>query len=395
MAARRVVIIGGGIAGTTVAEGLASKKDLFEVTLIEREMHPLYSRVLLPHYLRGQIPRERVFLKQEAWYGQKGIEWLRGVEVLQVDDKNKHVAINDGRELPYDILVIAGGGDVRLQAQDLPGICYLRGIDDADTILSTVARSRAESWGENAVVIGSGFIAAEFINFFHNVAVYPVHVCMRGKGFWSNTLGEEMQEILLAHTKAEGVEVHTLAGNIEVEGTDHVQAIAYEGGRIEDVGIVGTGIGIVPELDALAQTDIERGAQGVFANEQLKTNVSDVYAIGDIAHFYDIRMKRMATFGNWQNAVMQARHVVKMIEGSEEPFDLVSSYATNLLGLELTFIGDTSREHAQEFRVVHEDAATIELFEKEGRTVGAVIAGAPKSRMQITQAIKNNIQYGA
>jgi nitrite reductase (NADH) large subunit len=395
MAARRVIIIGGGIAGTTVAEGLASKKELFEVTLIERETHPLYSRVLLPHYLRGQIPRERVFLKQEAWYGQKGIEWLRGVEVLEVDDKNKHVVITDGRELPYDILVIAGGGDVRLQAQDLPGICYLRGIDDADTLLATVARSRAESWGEQAVVIGSGFIAVEFINFFHNVAVFPVHVCMRGKGFWSGILGEELQEVLLAHAQAEGVEVHTSAGNIEVEGKDFVQAVTYEGGRIESVGIVGTGIGIVPELDALAQTDIERGAEGVYANEQLRTNVPDVYAIGDIAHYEDIHMKRKATVGNWQNAIMQARHVVKMIEGSEEPFDLVTSYATNLLGLELTFIGDTSREHAQEFRVLHEEMATIELFERDGKTVGAVIAGSPKSRMQITQAIKNNIQYGA
>ena len=64
----RHIIIGGGVAGTTAAEELRKIDRTGEITLVSEEHEPLYSRVLLPHYLKGKIPRERVFLKKEAWY---------------------------------------------------------------------------------------------------------------------------------------------------------------------------------------------------------------------------------------------------------------------------------------------------------------------------------------
>lgn len=391
--AKRVVIIGGGISGTTLAETLAPLKEQFEVTLIEREVHPLYSRVLLPHYLRGQIPREKVFLKQENWYEAKGIDWMRGVEVLAVNTQNKYVETSEGREIPYDILVIAGGGDVRLRPEDLKGICYLRGIDDADHILATTAQARAEGWGNRAAVIGSSFIGVEFLNYVKEVVGLETHVFLRNSGFWPHLLHDAMAKHVMDHVRSKGAFVYPNS-NPQLGGLEHVERVQFEGGVIEDIALVGAGIGIMPEIECLTDTEIERGDGGVYANAYLETSVEDVYTLGDIAHYEDVHIGRRVTIGNWQNALMQARYLAKRLQGAEEPFDLVTSYTTKILGLEMTFIGDTVLKEAEEVRVFEEQGALTQVFERGGKTVGAIIAGSAKTRAAITESIKQHTRYG-
>lgn len=393
MEKKRVVIIGGGIAGTTVAEQLP--KEEFEITLIEREMHPLYSRVLLPHYLRGQILRERVFLKKEEWYQEKGIDWMRGVQVELVDEKNKFVQTSEGREIPYDILVIAGGGEVRLTDADLPEICYLRGIDDAETILAQTAKVKVEQKPPKAFVAGSSFIAFEFVNYFHVVAGFETHIAMRSHGFWPKFLHEDMQDHIMTHASNEGIHIYTEEPEFEIQGGQSVESVKLKSKTIEEVSIAGIGIGIIPELNILGGTDIELSNAGVHVNEFLETSTEDIYAIGDIAHYKDIHTGRMQTVGNWQNAIMQARYLVNRLKGEGGAFDLITSYATAILGLEITFIGDTLLDEADEVRIIGQDDAKTQLFERGGITVGAVIAGKASERTKITNAIKNGELYAA
>ena len=87
----KYLIIGGGVAGTTCAEELRKRDSQAEITILSEEHHPLYSRVLLPHYIKGKIPRERVFLKRDTWYGEQNIEWMPGVSAQHLDPKNKFV----------------------------------------------------------------------------------------------------------------------------------------------------------------------------------------------------------------------------------------------------------------------------------------------------------------
>ena len=82
-----IVIIGGGIAGTTAAEEIRKANKDARITIIEQEFHPLYSRVLLPHYIKGKVPRERVFLKKPEWYAENNIELMGGVIAQSIDDK--------------------------------------------------------------------------------------------------------------------------------------------------------------------------------------------------------------------------------------------------------------------------------------------------------------------
>ena len=71
---RRYVILGNGIAGQTCAEELRTLDADCKITIVAAEPHPLYNRVALPRYLRGQLRREKVFMRTVEDYAAKGID---------------------------------------------------------------------------------------------------------------------------------------------------------------------------------------------------------------------------------------------------------------------------------------------------------------------------------
>jgi len=390
--ARRYVIIGGGIAGTTAAEELRKLDTQAHITIIEQEFHPLYSRVLLPHYIKGKVPRERVFLKKPEWYGEKNIELMSGVIAQAIDTTNRFVTTSDGREIPYDALLITTGGELRTIDETHRGVCYLRGVDDADQILQTIKEVKAVTKNPRALVYGGGFIALEFINIFKHFDL-PTTVLKRGDGFWSRTLGAHSKHVLAQHALAGGVALEIGVGPVEVLGEGDVKGLAADDGRVFDGQIVGVGIGLDRAMTFIHEAGIEVN-EGILANEYLETNAQDVYTAGDIAQYDDVTVGRSMIAGNWMNALMQARAVARTMTGERTRFELVSSYATNLLGKEVVFVGDTDRQAADEVveHVVDEESS-CELFERDGRTVGAILIGETRQRQAVTNAIKKKEKY--
>ena len=287
---------------------------------------------------------------------------------------NTFVGTSDGREIPYDKLLITTGGDLRTIDDHRREVCYLRGVDDADHILQ---RARELKPGDAAHVYGGGFIALEFINAFAHFDLNTT-VSMRGDGFWSKTLGDHAKSLMAKQLADHDVELKTL-----------ITADQFS----SDAQIIGVGIGMDCSMAFVKDAGIEVD-RGIIANEYLETNVKGVYTAGDIAQYQDVTVGRSMIAGNWMNALMQGRTVAKTLLGDRTRFELVSSYATNLLGLEVVFVGDTNRGAADDV-IVHtqEDDASLELFVRDGKTVGAILIGETKPRQAITNAIKLGENY--
>ncbi|MBM5789768.1 hypothetical protein FJZ23_01640 [Candidatus Parcubacteria bacterium] len=376
------VIIGGGIAGTTAAEELRKRDPRAVITLVSQEQHPLYSRVLLPHYLKGKIPRERVFLKKESWYEEHGIEWLRGISVVALNARNNYVALSDGRELPYDRLLIATGGDVRMLDGDVRGVSYLRTLDDADHLDQLLGELPA---GGRAGIYGGGFIACEYLNLFAHFG-RPMTIAFRGPHFWSGTLESEVGEFLNAHLREQGVEVRPGERFLKTVGDKVLEGFATDAGTYP-CGVLGIGIGIKLEDTWMREAGLKSGS-GILCDEYLRTNLPDVYAAGDVAQYFDPRFGRHLCVGNWMNAQMQGRAVARNMAGEASPFSLVSSYATQALGLEIIAVGDTLRDHADEVRVIGSKEEGIgQHFLQEGKLIGAVLLGRNTDRAWVTKEI--------
>ena len=105
---RRLVVLGGGTAGTMIVNKLRRKLDRagWEITVVDRDDDHLYQ----PGYLFmpfGTYTPDQVVRKRHAFIPD-GVDLVLG-EIDRVDAEAHAVTLEDGRSLRYDYLVIATG----------------------------------------------------------------------------------------------------------------------------------------------------------------------------------------------------------------------------------------------------------------------------------------------
>lgn len=385
----RIVIIGGGIAGTTAAEELRKHNKECEITLISEEQHPVYSRVLLANYLIGKTEREKLFLKKESWYQDQNIEWMRGEVVTDINIKNQFVAISNGREIPYDKLLITTGAQPRLLDDDMRGVVYLRTIDDADQLLQLIN----EQENHKAVIYGGGFIASEYLNTFAHYNINTT-IAFRGPWFWSRVLDEQSGEMLNEHLKEKGVTVVSNAVFDQLLGEEECKGIATSQGKIEG-SLIGIGIGTAPDLSLLKEKGIEI-ASGIRVNEKMETNLPDIYAAGDMVEYDDMLLETPLVARTWMNATLQGRVAAQNMLDQEKVFSVVSTYAMNILGLDVVFVGDTTRSHADTILVEgNKEKGITQIFLKDDRVIGGTMMGRNKDRVKVMKCIQEKSGWEA
>ncbi|NQV88911.1 MAG: FAD-dependent oxidoreductase [Parcubacteria group bacterium] len=380
----RYLIIGGGVAGTTAAGELRRLDSSAEITIVCDEHHPLYSRVLLPLYLNGKVERERIFLKKESWYADQEIEWLRGDVAVRLNVKNKFVELLSGREIEYDKLLLTTGSEVRVIDADMRGVSYFRTLDDADHMSQLFLEQGEDAHGG---IYGGGFIACEYLNLFGHFNI-PIVLAHRGEHFWNGTLESSSGELMAKHLTEQGVELYSNADFKDLVGDKELTGFTTNAGD-HKATLLGVGIGVGPDLSWLKDSGVETGA-GIKADEYLETNVPGIFTAGDVAEFYHPILGRQLKLGNWMNSMSQGRAVAKNMVGDKAPFDLVSSYAMNVLGLDLIFVGDVEKAHSDQIHVIGsvEDGGITQVHERDGKVVGGVCLNRNTDRPTITTGIK-------
>ena len=274
-----LLIIGGGIAGTTCAEEFRKLSPDSKITIISDENHPLYSRVLLPHYLLGKIPRERVFLKTEEWYAEQNINLVYN-EAVKLDATKKIISAHDDKSFAYDKLLIAGGGKMnRLPISNDKRAHHLQTVEDADKLLSAI-NERAGGKTE-AHIFGGSFIAIDFMKIFSHFN-FEINIHIRGTKILSRCFDDDGSAFLLNQLEKNSVQIRT---------NDPCDTIS------ETADIVGIGIGLKSEFSWARDAGL-KVESGILTNEFLETNALDIYAAGDCAEYYDIAVGRQQSAAN-------------------------------------------------------------------------------------------------
>ena len=105
MAAKRVVIIGGGFGGLYAAKAL--KDEEVQVTVVDRRNHHIFQPLLYQVATAGLNPSDIAVPIRKVLRKQKNTEVLLG-EVIKIDKEQKKVTLADG-EVSYDFLIVATG----------------------------------------------------------------------------------------------------------------------------------------------------------------------------------------------------------------------------------------------------------------------------------------------
>jgi 3-phenylpropionate/trans-cinnamate dioxygenase ferredoxin reductase subunit len=139
------VIIGNGIAGTTAAEVLRRADPGGCVSLITDEPYPLYNRVALPRFLKGQVREEKVLMRTPEAHEKLGINLLLETKVTAVSLEERVVLTDRGQAIPFDRLLIASGGRpnrLSVPGADACGVFNFQTLDDTKAILEALKTAR-------------------------------------------------------------------------------------------------------------------------------------------------------------------------------------------------------------------------------------------------------------
>ena len=158
---RRHLIIGNSAAALNAVKAIRENNSTDPITLVSAEKHYAYSPVLLPYYVSKKIKRSALFLADQRFYKQNGIELVLGNPATKVDPQTQQVHLASNDILEYDNLLIATGSSpkaLRIPGEDLAGVFTLKTVDDADKLVKAAAGM------EDVVIIGGGLIGLQAAN---------------------------------------------------------------------------------------------------------------------------------------------------------------------------------------------------------------------------------------
>lgn len=260
----RVVVVGSGLAGVTLAEALAGH----EVSIVTAETHGYYSRPRLSHAFSSDA---RIVLKDFA--AMAPVRVLAGVHVDSIDREKQRVVCRNGEMLDYDVLVLATGSAARIPPVLLPFRPQFLTLNSLDDVL-TLRRRRQKALDRNAqprwAIIGGGLIGCELASDL-NKAGDAVTVFHRESRLLELQFDERQSHALHEHFVRCGVAVHYSQDVREI-----FPRTLYDG------VIVSTGF--APRVELARDAGLAT-AQGIVVNAYLRTEDPAIYAVGDVAEF--------------------------------------------------------------------------------------------------------------
>ena len=356
----RVVIVGNGPGGLELAKNLSKE---FDVTIVEKEKLPHYSKPMLSHYIAGFIPEEKLFPYSPEWYAEKGINLLLGAEAKLIDRFRK-VLVTDGGEIPYDVLIIATGA--RAREPGVPGkehILTLRTLDDARLI-----KERLEEEGE-ITVLGGGFIALELAGNLAK-AGHTVRVVHRGETLVG--LDGELSDRIREELEKTGVEFHLKSKVISADEDGINTETGYIPGKLKVCAF-----GIVPNRELALKSGIHAG-RGILVDDHLRTSARDVYAIGDCAELVGV------VGGTARTAVEQAKVLARILSGEEASYVPFRSAFFKFADFSVAIIGRTKGRGEW----LNENT---KVFYDGEKATGAVVLGDLREAMRLEKIIREGL----
>ena len=279
---RKIVIIGANAAGVHAANAARKTDPKAQITLIDKEPYPAYSRCGIPYVLAGEIPSfDDLTAFPPSHYRMMKFD-LRLETKARSINPNDRIVLVENKEgnieaLKYDSLILAKGADpfiIPIRGHDLPGVFAMRTVDDGKAI------QEAMKTAERAIVIGAGFIGLETAHAFaaNKIKTTIIEVVPY---ILPALFDEDMADYTQKKIEEHGVDV-VVGRRVEaILGKDKVEGVNVAGEEIK-ADVVVMAAGIRPRTDLIRGLGIELGVtRAIRVNPRMETSVSGIFAAGD------------------------------------------------------------------------------------------------------------------
>ncbi|WP_227511218.1 NAD(P)/FAD-dependent oxidoreductase [Psychrobacter sp. P11G3] len=278
-----IVIIGAGMAGSRFAIELArtqSNDDTarLPITLISKEPHVGYNRIMLSPVLAGDTAFKDTYLYDNSEYEQLGITVLSGVAVEAIDTRHQCIELDDGQTFNYAKVVMATGSTARVipfPNHTAKGVHVFRDLADVTALMDYASQ------GKTGLVIGGGVLGLEAACALAAQGASMTVIHMDGYVL-NRQLDLSAAELLQAELSRRGVgltvSAHTEA--IEMNDAGEVCGLSLKDGRMLAADFIVMAVGVIPNTALAKQSGIEVN-RGIVVDDFMHTSCPNVYAIGE------------------------------------------------------------------------------------------------------------------
>jgi len=352
---RRMVVVGGGLAGASAVVTMREQGFTGEVVLIGADSHAPYELPpLTKQFLAGASTADDALVRPLAFYSDHDIELRVGTEAVSLDVAGHAVVLADGSRVAYDAVLVASGAEPRrltVDGADLDGVVTLRTLNDAADL-----RDRLLA-GARVVCAGAGWIGMEAAATARSLGC-DVTVVGREDVPLIATLGPEVGRSYRRLHEAHGVQFRMQRNVDYFRGSQRVESVVLDDGDVLEADVVITGVGAAPRTSLLADAGATLELRGVATDERLRTNLPDVFAAGDIAASWHPLFQQRIRLEHWANALYQGPCAAMNMIGGDAVYDRIPYFYSDQFDRSMEYSG-----HAPEWdRIVLRGSIDDEAF---------------------------------
>jgi len=350
-----VVIIGGSAAGIEAAMVIQKQYKLEKIIVIRNE-----PKVLVPcgiPYIIGTLESIEKNVIPDALLGNAE---LLVDEVTSINRETKTVTTAGGKTIGYGKLILATGS--RPVVPPIPGA----ELDNVFTVKKDMAYLQklqdALKQAKDVVIVGGGFIGAEFADECHkmglNVTVVELleHCLLLNCDDYFCT---RIEDALREHD----LQVNTGCRVKSINGTKKVENVECEKGLRFKADVVILAIGVVPNNELARDAGLEIGERkGIMVDQYMRTSDPDIFAIGDCAEKFCFFTRKPVATRLASIATREARIAVANLFATRQSNEgTMGVFGTMIAGTAIGVAGLTERAARNAgFDIVIGEAAAVD-----------------------------------
>jgi len=358
------VIIGNSAAGIGAVEGIRQVDKDGAITVITDEPHHTYSRPLISYLLYGKVDEAKMKYRPDGFYSGNKCEILH-CKAEKIDADNKQVVLSDGKNLPYDKLLVAAGSSAFTPPFD--------GLDSVSDKFTFMCLDDAKRLGnalgsgkdKRVLIIGAGLIGLKCAEGILEKSA-KITVADLAPRILPAVLDETGAEIIQKHLESKGIEFRLSAAVKKFDGNTAV----LESGEEIAFDILVTAAGVRPNTALLK--DIAEIGKGIVVNAKSETSRADIYAAGDCTEYADVISGQRKIMALLPNAYIQGEAAGINMAGGCKSFDkAIPMNAAGFFGLHIITAGGYEGEEY----VRKNDNCYKRLFFSDNRLNGYILVG--------------------
>lgn len=360
----KYVLIGNSAAAVACVEGIRQRDREGDITMVTNEPYHTYSRPLISYLLAEKTDRERMKYRPDDFYKKNRCELIAGVSADHLEPKRKTVVLSDGRELPYDRLLVAAGS-----SPAVPPIKGLEAVENMTTFLSLDDALRLEKMltpFSRVLILGAGLIGLKCAE----------GIAGKAKSITVVDMADHILPSILDQEASAPVQRRLEEHGIEFVLSDAAQELqpdraVLKSGRDIRFDILVMAVGVRPNV-RLVQNAGGAVKRGIVTDSRGQTSIPDVYAAGDCTESRDITTGEEKVLALLPNAYLQGECAGINMAGGNQSYDkAIPMNSIGFFGLHLMTAGSCGGEVYLE----KNGGNYKKLFVRENRLAGYILIG--------------------